>query len=305
MTENLVIYHSGCKDGFAAAWLAKRALEIPMGMSVGEPTQYVAAQYGQPPPDVRGKHVYLLDFCYPRAVLEAMIKEAASVIVIDHHETAVKDWKDLEGLVVHYDNNCSGARLTQEIFRLPDHWIIDYTEDRDLWRWKLPFSREVSAYLGTLEFEFPVWDAVSALSPETVAPFGAAVLREVQNYAKTTAREAIECELFGMKVPVVNAAYGHLSEVLEILGQGRPFAAGWHQRADGKFKYSLRSDPMGMHVGELAQRYGGGGHKHSAGFEVDYPIHFAPHITSHRVRLPPGAEGLRVEMLDDEPAGDK
>jgi nanoRNase/pAp phosphatase (c-di-AMP/oligoRNAs hydrolase) len=32
--------------------------------------------------------------------------------------------------------------------------------------------------------------------------------------------------------------------------------------------FSLRSTPEGMDVSEIAKQYGGGGHKHSAGFRI-------------------------------------
>jgi len=58
---NLVIYHANCMDGVAAAWVAMNALV--------EPAEFIAAQYGQEPPDVLSKDVYILDFSYKRDVL--------------------------------------------------------------------------------------------------------------------------------------------------------------------------------------------------------------------------------------------
>ena len=33
-----------------------------------------------------------------------------------------------------------------------------YLEDRDLWRWKLPASRQVSAAIASYPFDFEVWN---------------------------------------------------------------------------------------------------------------------------------------------------
>ena len=53
MSDRIVIYHAGCADGFCAAWLLWR--EFP-------DAQFVPAHYGDVPPDVTGKIVYVVDF---------------------------------------------------------------------------------------------------------------------------------------------------------------------------------------------------------------------------------------------------
>lgn len=49
----LVLYHANCWDGFCAAWIARKAL--------GE-CNFVPVQYGQDPPEVGNREVYILDF---------------------------------------------------------------------------------------------------------------------------------------------------------------------------------------------------------------------------------------------------
>ena len=64
---------------------------------------------------------------------------------------------------------------------------------------------------------------------------------------------------------VTTEIYHH--EVANKLSIGRPFGVAWRIRREGVY-VSLRSTKEGIHVGELAKRYGGGGHAHSAGFLV-------------------------------------
>lgn len=83
MTEyrpDIMIYHANCADGFGAAWAA--------WMRWGSAIEYVPCSYGQNPPDVRGKHVLIGDFSFKRSQLDAMLTEAASVVILDHHKTA-------------------------------------------------------------------------------------------------------------------------------------------------------------------------------------------------------------------------
>ncbi len=58
------------------------------------------------------------------------------------------------------------------------------------------------------------------------------------------------------------------SEVCGSLAIENPFAMSYFDTADGFRVFSLRSTPTGLDVGEIARRYGGGGHKHAAGFRI-------------------------------------
>jgi oligoribonuclease NrnB/cAMP/cGMP phosphodiesterase (DHH superfamily) len=84
---------------------------------------------------------------------------ARRVIVLDHHKTAFEMFErpavgnvsfDIGNCTVHLDMDRSGATLAL------DHWkprgltdaqqhLFLYVEDADLWRWKLPDSRQFHA----------------------------------------------------------------------------------------------------------------------------------------------------------------
>jgi hypothetical protein len=119
------------------------------------------------------------------------------VVVLDHHKTAQQDLADLGGekLLVRFDMGKSGGRLTWEHF-YPDEpapWLVEYTEARDLWTFHLPFSREISAAIGSYPMDFTIWNALEeALSndptdlrnlrggiPETAADFTRRKAKEV------------------------------------------------------------------------------------------------------------------------------
>lgn len=79
-------------------------------------------------------------------------------------------------------------------------------------------------------------------------------------------------------VPCVNAPFWSISELVEELCEGHPFAFGWHISDKGRAVYSLRSRGE-YDVSELAKRWGGGGHKNAAGFNVPAPVHFSVDIS--------------------------
>lgn len=275
----LVIYHAGCWDGFCAAWVAKTAL--------GDITPH-AAHYGTPPPDVTGRRVFILDFCYPRAVMRQILSRAHAVTVLDHHKTAQAE---LDGICdefvlrpdliqnplgaelpfVRVDTSKSGGRLTWEFFhpdttdsRVP--WLVSYTEDRDLWRHSLVWSKEVNAALRTYPLDFAVWDRLDERPVATLLVEGEAIRRAEEHIIETHVRHAREIELGGYTVRAVNATV-LFSEIAGELAKGMPFGACYFDRFDGKRQWSLRSDENGVDVSAIAKRYGGGGHTHAAGFE--------------------------------------
>jgi hypothetical protein len=261
--KQVVIYHANCIDGFTAAWCCWRRF--------GAAAEYVPAKHGDPPPDVAGKDVVIVDFSYPRETLIEMYAAAKTLRVLDHHKTAEADLAGLHFCT--FDMNFSGAGLAQTEFSngylSP---LVAYVQDRDLWRFQLAKSKEINAWIGSLEHSFQEWSRADVMlfsAFETCAAHGEALLRAVDRYCHEMAKQARLVEFAGHgRIPVVNAPYINTSELVGYLAESAKFAVGWFQRGDGKYQYSLRSRGD-FDVSELAKRFGGGGHRQAAGFTVD------------------------------------
>ncbi len=266
MTRPLVVYHAGCWDGFTAAWVAARAL--------GGADLY-PAHYGQPPPDVRGRVVFVVDFSYPRDVLLRMALEATSIRVIDHHATARDALADLDFCT--FDMQESGASLTWRHFygNQPLPPIVAYVRDRDLWRHELHATREINAYLRTFDFDLGQWDALDTLlwEPSGVIIAGAAIRRAEAKSVALQTRGARDVTIAGQPFRVVNATH-MLSEVAGELARTTGAGAVWFVRSDGRVQWSLRTNGTGD-VSPIAKRYGGGGHPGASGFGVSMVRHRA------------------------------
>ena len=95
------------------------------------------------PPD---SIVYVLDFSYPRNTVIELWKNH-SLTLLDHHKTAQESLTGLPGCLV--DLSKSGAALSWQHFhpdqKMPD--LLAYVQDRDLWKFELPNSREISLHL--------------------------------------------------------------------------------------------------------------------------------------------------------------
>jgi len=173
-----VIYHADCPDGFAAAFAAWKRF--------GPGARYLPLHHGE---DWRkiglaGHTVYILDFSFPREILEEIAADALSVTQIDHHASARQPWAsclktdehDREcfrhphlPLCVVFDLNKSGARLAWEHF-LPGTPLplpLAHVEDGDLWRFALPGTRAFNRALRRLPFDFAQWEQLVA---DTAAP---------------------------------------------------------------------------------------------------------------------------------------
>lgn len=247
-----VLYHADCADGFGAAWaLWKKYPDA----------RYIPVKHGQPPPQgLDGAHVMMVDFSYRREVIEQLAQSAASLLILDHHVTAQAA---LAGLpYAYFDVKKSGAVLAWEWAHAePIPWLLQYVQDKDLWEWRLPHSREMNAALASYPFDFQVWEG---LTQDVLEMEGRAILRRERSLIDKIVEESVLVEFEGETVPAVYSPV-MTSQIGERLCQGFPFCLIWHER-DGLRYFSLRSKPGTADVSALASRYGGGGHVNAAGF---------------------------------------
>lgn len=286
-TPPICIYHKGCADGFAAALVVFRAL--------GPNVEFIPAAYGEAPPNVTGRDVIMVDFSYKRDVLlRTLIPQARTLLILDHHKTAEDDLKWImpplegEGWAGHieytsvyrqpaaiFDMERSGAQITWDFFMpgVKRPKLIDYVGDRDLWRFVLPKSREISAWLSSYRHDFGVWGGLveeldNGWGFDRAATIGGAIerghQRNVGSVVGTTQRWMV---IGGVRVPVANVPHFMASDAGALMAKGHPFAASYYDRPEARV-FSLRSREDGADVSAIAAQYGGGGHKHAAGFHA-------------------------------------
>lgn len=258
-----VIYHANCDDGFGAAWVARKKF--------GETdVAFYSAGYGDFPPPIKGHDVFVADFSYPRDILLEMESRAASIIVLDHHKTAEAALEGLSFCI--FDMARSGARMAWDHLFTGEEppSLIAYIEDRDLWRFDLPDSHAITAWLRSYPRDFETWDQ---LADELDHGFGVAVregyaiLRSQRKQIERLCADAVYAIIGGHEVPVLCSPL-YQSEIGHELAEGEPFAAVWTFTSDGGRAWSLRSNNEGLDVSEIAKKYGGGGHRNAAGFRT-------------------------------------
>ena len=171
----LVIYHANCTDGFGAAFAA--------WLKLGDNAEYLPMDYGKvKTPEnfdmkvslaAKGNTIYILDFSFPRPVMEALFAHSARVVWLDHHKTAFEMWcgswapkmkfSKTDDCYIELDDERSGALLAWEYFHpgieVPE--LIQHIDDRDRWQFKMEGSRELHAVLASLKpWTFKQWDHI-------------------------------------------------------------------------------------------------------------------------------------------------
>ena len=276
---DVCIYHANCYDGFTAAWVVYQ--NYPQAT-------YIPASYGDEAPDVTGQDVVIVDFSYPRDVLERMRAQAKSLLVLDHHKTAEAALAGLSYAI--FNQSMSGAGMAWEFFMAgaAQPKLVQYVQDRDLWRFFLPDSHSINAWIMSHDFSFPTWSNMYR-TLETVAgrqdaiTTGKALERMHLKNCHALIQTALnEIEVLGHKVPALNCPPMLASTVGNILSDmpDVPFAVMYYDTMMER-RFSLRSsadNPAALDVSEIAAHFGGGGHKHAAGFAI--PAHQMPDTLS-------------------------
>lgn len=267
VTKNIVIlYHGDCSDGFGGAWAAWKKF--------GAKADYVPLFRSHPlPAGLKKKEIYFIDFTPNRAIgIKKLIRDNVRVTCIDHHISAEENvaltYKPLFAL------KNSGAVLAWQYFhpgrKAP--WLLRTIEDMDLWKFKMPDTKAVYAFLDLYDFDFRLWDkfAEDFENPSKRRSHlekGKLVLRYEDKAIERIIGKSAEKVLFaGYRTYAVNSAQ-YASEIgNELCATFPPMAIIWNKQP-GSTAVSLRSDGT-VDVAKIAARFGGGGHKASAGFNI-------------------------------------
>ncbi len=265
MEKNVIIvYHAECPDGFGAAWAAWRKF--------GDEADYIPFYPRDKPNDnLAGKIVYSVDFSFDIEETKSLVARTKSYTLIDHHISA----EPLLSLVAQssFDINHSGAVLAWHFFH-PDEPVpalLKHIEDNDLWRFKIPFTKEIIKAIHLRKNDFMEWNKIAAdleneKEKEKYINEGLILSKESDRQIEKLVENAEEVVFEGYRALMVNSPM-HASAIgAALVRKMPPIGIIWSKRKD-KFLISLRSDGS-ANVATMAEKYGGGGHKSAAGFAL-------------------------------------
>lgn len=262
MKDTVLFYHANCPDGFGAAYA--------FWCKYKDTIEYYPISHGDDLPDVTGKTVFFADIAMDRDITIRAAEQAKKIKVIDHHISKYEELKDLPYYI--YSSEYSGAGMAWR-FCHPNKempLVIQYVQDRDIWKWELDHGKEILASLDSLPFTFQDWHAFEADLHEKfdrVCDMGEGILQYCERLMSRIKRDKHTLTIKGHVVPAINTPFFR-SEILAQLCIDHPFSAGYHYDGE-KFIFSLRSYDEGLDVAEIAAMFpGGGGHRNASGFQV-------------------------------------
>lgn len=270
----LVVYHGNCPDGFGAALAAY--------LVFGDAADYVQGTYspGEGLPQADGRDLFILDYAYPRAEMEQLAAQAASLTLLDHHVTSAKNlsgWTPVCCGKVHLVMDKSGAVLAWEHFHpgVPVPQLLAHIQDRDLWTWRMPKSAAFLAWLDRQPRTFQHWARFLRMTDAEYAQAvreGQILLDAFKTDCEQLARTSAPICLAGVPGRQVSAGRDFVSHVGHLLAeQSGTFGLVWFEE-NGLACCSLRAvKDSDFDVEQLARQFGGGGHKTASGFKLPMP----------------------------------
>lgn len=296
-----IAYHGHCPDGLVSVWVALQYinLQYPPRLIPLSPNESALPHLQE----CGAHHTLMLDLSPKIAGELEQIAALGSLTVIDHHTSSA--WlKDYPDVAVH-DENHAACALTWGFFQ-PQRIhpaLVQYVEDRDLWRFALPHSRAVNAYIQlylrayrfvnaddfSTQGQLELLDSACAdtlmldnphdlTDPPILVKIGHVLLK-----SKAHAIDTIIAKSFISYFPgwahepyaaVLVGTYEYYemrSDIGEALNNKYELpAAVFYRTLSGTYYVSLRSrHDSGIDVSKLAAAYGGGGHNHAAGFHTE------------------------------------
>lgn len=281
--NQLIVYHSGDLDGRCSGAIA--ALAMPkaevLGMDYGMefPWKQVDAN----------TEVVMLDFSLEPPEDMLRLVQTCKLVWIDHHSSANREaerlgYSGIEGIRVNDgEAACELAwryffperKLPLAVHLLGRYDVWDHSEpDVVEFQYGMRAEPNTRPWSGVwrvlLDAEYATqWQREKTI--DDIKQRGVVCLQYQKSVdARLCEEYAFATTWEGMKVIALNYEFGNRRTFDSVWKPDRYDAmVGFAMRPDGRWNVSLYSDRADVDVSEVAKRYGGGGHKHAAGFQTD------------------------------------
>ena len=272
MSKPVIIYHANCLDGVAAAWCfydvhADHLEYVPgyyQGLTKEELKKY------------QDRAIVLVDFSLKKEAVEQLLDQGNSVSLVDHHVTAIDELKKIEHRSFSMANSSisnSGAVLAWKFTHEegePIPQLLLHIEDRDLWNFNLPKTEEITAACYLMMSTPDKFDEIVNTPLLELQAIGKILIKQRKKTVKSLLKHTRYVAIDGIVCPVVNSPGEFSSEVGNELSKEKPLGITYFDSNENRI-FSLRSskdNPYAINVGKFASKFGGGGHRHAAGFKV-------------------------------------
>lgn len=297
MNLTTILYHAygkyPCPDGYAAAWVVSKVYLNAELIGCSYPPRNEPFK-GMP--DLNNKNVVIVDFSVYPEVFSRWKNQGCDITIIDHHQRALKHLAFIESQAKGtLDSSKCGAVLTWQYFfpdtKIPDFLLLIQERDcGDVWSLEQNEYWESEAslfhqYCKERNRTFELYDYLETKNKSQIVEEAKAIaLPVIKNRRDRCDKLLEEFELINFE--------GYTTGYIELEQKDFSLVSDlgkmWLDTNDGmnrdgsnpeKYlsevalmkagnKYELRSNAFvgEVDVSEIAIKYGGGGHKHSAGF---------------------------------------
>lgn len=283
------IYHRDDFDGICSGAIVKKFIPetILVGKTYGDPIDIM---------DYYGSTVYMVDFSLEPFSQMVELNKICKLIWIDHHISAIKEYIDYPSLSIDgaREVGSAGCELTWKYFnrvasipsgvRLLGRYDVYDLENNPK---ALPFQYGLrSLQPPILDSTHSIWNIILDEKKFTdrrmdvsLCERGYIILSYIKYDNARIIENAFELKFQGYKALVVNTARA-TSQLFETHPKWKEFDLGiaftYRKSTKGDWSIQLRSTKID--VGELARKFGGGGHKEAAGLcfsgeTLDYMLH--------------------------------
>jgi len=275
--KTVCIYHKNCFDGICSAWVISKVYPEAefMPMNYGDSLDWLTQGWNQ---GIYSKedNLIIVDFSFSRNVMLSLREMFNGMLVLDHHKTAQYNCEGLYFCV--FDMNMSGAELAWWYYsqegtldsKTPN--LVKYISDRDLWKFKEPYSEQVNSYIQSFPMDINHYEWLYQQIDNTTVGLDNAIIggESILRYKNTMVQAICKNAAFDKEgIPTVNTSilFSEVGHELCKMYPDKPYAQYYFDRlADNTRQWGARS--IGdFDVSEVAKVNGGGGHKNAAGWQ--------------------------------------
>lgn len=266
MKNVIIYYHKGCTDGFTSAWAAYKKF--------GNKAVYSPMRPGEHIDDIPvNSTCFAVDWTPHADDAQKMLYNGSSLVVLDHHASAKNDFDDIdeEAFTFIFDNDHSGAHLAWKYFHpkksIPR--LVKYVEDVDLWKSRYKDSAAFGALISTTEHTFLNWNKMvrgleNKVTAKQLIRDGNLLMTHEDLLMARIASKARwvkfeKKEGLAVNCPIFQSGIGNILAL-----KSGTFGIVWFDQGDA-IKASLRGVGK-MQLGDIAKKYGGGGHQNASAF---------------------------------------
>lgn len=304
---DFIVYHEHCSDGTASAWIVKRH---------NPSAQLINCKAGQNPnlniEDIKSRNIIFVDICPSVDYINTISSIVNKIVILDHHISAFRNIDNMydtdkicatsgqivrenkpQNLFTVFDMNKAGCVITWEYFnsQLIIPWFIQYIQDRDLWKWELPNSKNINTALfedkhitfnglTNLYDKYVTKEQISFII-EQMNEKGALINKFRNQIIDKECKKAIHCT-FNYEDIVYNVwLYSGPEDLRSDIGNAlmqinfnngiKPdFSVNWRYDVQShQFWISMRGEEWSPDLSIICKKYNGGGHPRASGCSID------------------------------------